>query len=56
DTPVTREDLVARGRAEGGERTIDVQVTRLRRKIEDDPRNPRWLQTVRGAGYILRTD
>ena len=55
DTAVTREDLVARGRADGGERTIDVQVTRLRRKIEDDPRNPRWLQTVRGAGYILRT-
>lgn len=55
DMPVTREDLVARGRVDGGERTIDVQVTRLRRKIEDDPRNPRWLQTVRGAGYILRT-
>jgi len=55
DMAVTREDLVARGRVDGGERTIDVQVTRLRRKIEDDPRNPRWLQTVRGAGYILRT-
>lgn len=55
DTAVTREELVARGRVDGGERTIDVQVTRLRRKIEDDPRNPRWLQTVRGAGYVLRT-
>ena len=36
-----------------GERTIDVQVTRLRRKIEDDPANPLLLQTVRGAGYRL---
>ena len=39
-----------------GERTIDVQVTRLRRKIEDDPRAPRFLQTVWGEGYVLRTD
>jgi two-component system phosphate regulon response regulator OmpR len=38
-----------------GERTIDVQVTRLRRKIEDDPRTPRFLQTVWGEGYVLRT-
>lgn len=37
-------------------RTIDVQVTRLRRKIEPDPRQPRYLQTVRGTGYLLRTD
>lgn len=55
DQPVSREELITRGRVDGGERTVDVQVTRLRRKIEDDPRNPRWLQTVRGAGYILRT-
>jgi two-component system phosphate regulon response regulator OmpR len=34
-------------------RTIDVQVTRLRRKIEDDPKFPRYLQTVRGTGYRL---
>lgn len=40
----------------GGERTVDVQVTRLRRKIEPDPRAPRYLQTVRGQGYILRPD
>ena len=39
-----------------GERTIDVQVTRLRRKIEDDPRMPRFLQTVWGEGYVLRTE
>jgi two-component system phosphate regulon response regulator OmpR len=55
DRPVSREELVSHGRVDGGERTVDVQVTRLRRKIEDDPKNPRWLQTVRGAGYILRT-
>lgn len=37
-----------------GERTIDVQINRLRRKIEDDPGNPLLLQTVRGVGYRLR--
>ncbi len=40
----------------GGERTIDVQVTRLRRKIEPNPRTPRYLQTIRGQGYVLRPD
>ncbi|WP_417602050.1 response regulator [Pararhodobacter oceanensis] len=35
------------------ERAIDVQITRLRRKIEPDPRRPRYLQTVRGEGYML---
>ena len=39
---------------ETGERAIDVQVTRLRRKIEADPREPRFLHTVRGRGYILK--
>jgi two-component system phosphate regulon response regulator OmpR len=38
------------------ERAVDVQITRLRRKIEPDPRQPRYLQTVRGAGYRLSTD
>lgn len=38
------------------ERTIDVQVTRLRRKIEDDARTPQYLQTVWGEGYVLRTE
>jgi len=38
------------------DRTVDVQVTRLRRKIEDDPRVPRYLQTVWGEGYVLRPD
>ncbi len=37
-------------------RQVDVQVTRLRRKIEDDPRFPRYLQTVRGRGYLLQPD
>lgn len=39
-----------------GERTIDVQINRLRRKIEDDPANPVYLQTVRGIGYRLSID
>ncbi|MDP7539889.1 MAG: response regulator transcription factor [Alphaproteobacteria bacterium] len=39
-----------------GTRAIDVQITRLRRKIEPDPRRPRYLVTVRGEGYSLRTD
>ena len=42
------------GMDESGERAIDVQVTRLRRKIEDDPREPRFLHTVRGRGYVLK--
>ncbi len=37
-------------------RAVDVQITRLRRKIEDDPRQPRYLQTVRGEGYLLQPD
>ncbi|NQW12028.1 MAG: response regulator [Alphaproteobacteria bacterium] len=52
----SREDLVARNAVNGGERTVDVQITRLRRKIEDDPKFPRFLQTVRGKGYVLRVD
>ena len=39
-----------------GSRQVDVQVTRLRRKIESDPRFPRYLQTVRGRGYLLQPD
>ena len=39
-----------------GERTIDVQINRLRRKIEKDPSNPVWLQTVRGIGYRLSVE
>jgi two-component system, OmpR family, phosphate regulon response regulator OmpR len=54
---LTREELVERANVDGSNaRTIDVQVTRLRRKLEDDPRLPRYLQTVRGEGYVLRPD
>lgn len=49
------EDL-GRGRGQAQERAVDVQITRLRRKIESDPRQPRYLQTVRGAGYMLAVD
>jgi two-component system phosphate regulon response regulator OmpR len=38
------------------ERAVDVQITRLRRKIEVDSKSPRYLQTVRGAGYMLAPD
>jgi len=41
---------------EAAERSIDVQINRLRRKIEADPRNPTYLQTVRGEGYVLMPD
>ncbi|MBL28120.1 MAG: DNA-binding response regulator [Rhodospirillaceae bacterium] len=51
-TPISREELGAR--SDVGDRSVDVQVTRLRRKIENDPRNPRHLRTVRGAGYVLQ--
>ena len=50
-TPVDRLELD--GDEAGGGRAVDVQVTRLRKKIEDDPRVPRFLQTVRGRGYML---
>lgn len=49
---VPRSDLVA-GDGPAGERTVDVQINRLRRKIEADPANPLYLQTVRGIGYRL---
>lgn len=53
---LSRNELTNRCAIEGGERAIDVQVTRLRRKIEPDPRLPQYLQTVRGRGYVLRPD
>ena len=53
--PVTREALAGAG-SRGNERTVDVQINRLRRKIEEDPAEPRYLQTVRGAGYRLVVD
>ncbi len=53
--PVSRDEL-ARATSAGLERAVDVQVTRLRRKIEPDPRQPVHLQTVRGVGYRLVVD
>ena len=60
---ISRSRLVSdlgRGSAAGvepsQERAVDVQITRLRRKIESDPKQPRYLQTVRGAGYMLAPD
>ncbi len=52
----SREDLIAITDTQGGGRAVDVQITRLRRKIEADPRQPRYLQTVRGKGYMLIPD
>ena len=52
---LSREEIAAAlGMDDSGERAIDVQVVRLRRKIEADPREPRFLHTVRGRGYILK--
>jgi two-component system, OmpR family, phosphate regulon response regulator OmpR len=53
---LSREELIQRTGTEATGRAVDVQVTRLRRKIEDDPKLPRYLQTVRGKGYVLRPD
>lgn len=52
---IARHELAGPG-ADVGERTIDVQINRLRRKLEDDPGNPIWLQTVRGIGYRLSVE
>jgi two-component system, OmpR family, phosphate regulon response regulator OmpR len=53
---MTREALSVAAKLEGSVRRVDVQVTRLRRKIESDPKFPRYLQTVRGTGYVLKTE
>lgn len=53
---ISREELLKESHINGNERTVDVQVTRLRRKIEPDPKRPRYLQTIRGEGYVLRPD
>ncbi len=57
--PVSRATLVEKLGRDGelsGERAVDVQITRLRRKLEADPKQPRYLQTVRGEGYMLTPD
>lgn len=51
---VSRDALAEALGIEGGARAVDVQMTRLRKKIEADPRQPRYLLTVRGTGYTLR--
>lgn len=53
---VSREDLAQLCGMDAAERTIDVQVTRLRKKLEEDPKLPKYLQTVRGKGYVLWAD
>ncbi|MCK0140047.1 response regulator [Aliiroseovarius sp. F47248L] len=56
---VSRTSLVeqlGRDQGQAQERAVDVQITRLRRKLESDPKQPRYLQTVRGAGYMLAPD
>ena len=57
--PVSRSHLVSqmgRGADLAQDRAIDVQITRLRKKIEVNPKEPRYLQTVRGSGYMLAPD
>ncbi|WP_138069856.1 response regulator [Sulfitobacter sp. EhC04] len=57
--PMSRARLVeelGRDRGQAQERAVDVQITRLRRKIEVNPKQPQYLQTVRGAGYMLAPD
>lgn len=57
--PLSRSKLVedlGRNGGQAQERAVDVQITRLRRKLEADPKQPRYLQTVRGAGYLLAPD
>ncbi|PKQ13472.1 MAG: DNA-binding response regulator [Alphaproteobacteria bacterium HGW-Alphaproteobacteria-1] len=56
---ISRSRLVeelGRDNGQAQERAVDVQITRLRRKIETDPKQPRYLQTVRGEGYMLAPD
>jgi two-component system phosphate regulon response regulator OmpR len=53
---VSREELSQSAQFGGNIRNVDVQMTRLRRKIELDPRYPRYLQTVRGTGYALKPE
>jgi DNA-binding response OmpR family regulator len=55
----TRDELVEHlwdGDFDGDRRAIDVHMSNLRRKLEEDPRNPRRLQTVRGVGYRLSAE
>jgi two-component system phosphate regulon response regulator OmpR len=51
---ISRQELGQRSRISGSDRAIDTQMARLRRKLEPDPRRPRYLLTKRGEGYVLR--
>jgi two-component system phosphate regulon response regulator OmpR len=53
---VSREELCILCGINAAERTIDVQITRLRKKIEPDQKTPKYIQTIRGKGYILWLD
>lgn len=53
---ISREELATLCQMNANERTIDVQVTRLRKKVEQDPKAPKYIQTVRGKGYVLWPD
>ena len=57
--PITRFDLIKAMQNDGknmNDRAVDVQITRLRRKIEKKTKEPRYLQTIRGIGYMLTAD
>ncbi|HCK32642.1 MAG: DNA-binding response regulator [Micavibrio sp.] len=54
NNPVSRYDIADKMGLSGNERSIDVQITRLRKKIEDDSRTPTLLKTIRGKGYLLK--
>jgi len=51
---LTRDELARLCGVEGNDRTVDVQITRLRKKIEQDSRYPEYIQTIRGQGYIMK--
>lgn len=53
---ISREELARICEVEASERTIDVQITRLRKKVEPDSKMPKYIQTIRGKGYVLRVD
>lgn len=54
NTPIRRDILAQQVGMAGQDRAIDVQITRLRKKIEEDPKTPKYVQTIRGQGYLLR--
>lgn len=55
NTPLRRDILAQQVGMGGQDRAIDVQITRLRKKMEQDPKDPQYIQTMRGQGYLIRT-